>query len=289
MKRAFFYVYLFFTFVFVSEYVFALTTHIAHSTVPFPTRTAQGEGNYTIQCSWKFKVGNDAPPGGPPGFASFYGDDNFYRQSDHLQVTYLTDNRSFRIDSGAQAWVVAFKSTVNYLSVTKYTHSCNQSCTVEKPDESHHFSTPATLKVKKLVASKPSRQAPTRHSKRGVDDVPHAPADKIESGEFSGVSLVTENGLVPLKWGVPYFHPPEWKTEFNPTRKEMKRLDAIAEEVNNPKTTEARRAALIAKRDAIVKNAQRPKKYISGVVAMKNLPSKEPDWWKECHQRNPEK
>jgi hypothetical protein len=69
----------------------------------------------------------------------------------------------------------------------------------------------------------------------------------------------------------------------------MKQLDAIAEEVNNPKTTEARRAAIIAKRDAIVKNAQRPKKYISGVVAMKNLPSKEPDWWKECYRRNPEK
>lgn len=138
------------------------------------------------------------------------------------------------------------------------------------------------------IARLSSNQAIAPLSEKGGVDIPHGPADMTESGEFSGVSLVTDNGLIPLKWDVPYFDPPEWKIEFNPNREEMERLDVIAEEVNNPNTTEARRAALLAEREAIVKNAQRPTKYIGGVIVRRVLPNKEPDWWEEYHRQNPD-
>ena len=123
-----------------------------------------------------------------------------------------------------------------------------------------------------------------------IDTVSMSNAQKSEAPEKADGYLLTDHGPVPLQFGVPYFDPPTWKVEFNPTLEEMKQLDKIAAEVNDSATPESRRTALIAEREALIQKAQRPRKYISGTII---TPGDDPgptnvDWYKEYHRLHPE-
>ena len=89
------------------------------------------------------------------------------------------------------------------------------------------------------------------------------------SAEESSIS--EENGRVlEMPFGKVKFDPPYWTVEFNPTLDELRRLDRIAEELKNPSIGDDERNALVAERESIIEIAQRPTKYISGVVISRN-------------------
>jgi RNA polymerase sigma factor (sigma-70 family) len=71
---------------------------------------------------------------------------------------------------------------------------------------------------------------------------------------------------VEMPFGTIKFNPPYWTVEFSPTLDEMRRIDEINKELENPSITEDKRQALLTEKELIIKNAQRPTKYISGTV-----------------------
>lgn len=91
-----------------------------------------------------------------------------------------------------------------------------------------------------------------------------------------------------MPFGKVKFDPPYWTVEFNPTLDELRRLDEIAEELKNPSTGDNERNALVAERESIIQIAQRPTKYISGVVISKNTDAEVPTDinWYQLYEEN---
>jgi RNA polymerase sigma factor (sigma-70 family) len=84
-------------------------------------------------------------------------------------------------------------------------------------------------------------------------------------------SATNENGLiVEMPYGKIKFDPPYWKIEYNPTLDESKRIDEINEELKNLSIAEDKRQALLSEKELVIKAAQRPTKYISGIVIPKD-------------------
>lgn len=107
------------------------------------------------------------------------------------------------------------------------------------------------------------------------------------SAEESGTS--EEDGRVlEMPFGKVKFDPPYWTVEFNPTLDELRRLDEIAEELKNPSIGDDERNALVAERESIIEIAQRPTKYISGVVISKNTDAEIPTDinWYQLYEEN---
>jgi hypothetical protein len=102
-------------------------------------------------------------------------------------------------------------------------------------------------------------------------------------------SISEEDGLVlEMPFGKVKFDPPYWTVEFNPTLDELRRLDEIAEELKNPSIGDDERSALVAERESIIEIAQRPTKYISGVVISKNTDAEVPTDinWYQLYEEN---
>lgn len=101
--------------------------------------------------------------------------------------------------------------------------------------------------------------------------------------------LWTDQGPIPLRDGVPYFNPPEWKIKYLPTRDEVKQLAQLTAEIDDANTSETRRQVLIAQKEAIYQNAHRPTKSISGVIVTKgDEPPPDINFYEEYHRQNPE-
>ena len=101
--------------------------------------------------------------------------------------------------------------------------------------------------------------------------------------------LWTDQGPVPLQFGVPYFDPPEWKIKYLPTREEVKQLAQLTAEIEDATISEARRQVLIAQKEAIYQNAHRPTKSISGVMVTRgDEPPPDINFYEEYHRQNPE-
>ena len=102
-------------------------------------------------------------------------------------------------------------------------------------------------------------------------------------------SISEEDGRVlEMPFGKVKFDPPYWTVEFNPTLDELRRLDEIAEELKNPSIGDDERNALVAERESIIEIAQRPTKYISGVVISKNAGAEVPTDinWYQLYEEN---
>ena len=111
----------------------------------------------------------------------------------------------------------------------------------------------------------------------------------VEESSVEEPSISEENGRVlEMPFGKVKFDPPYWTVEFNPTLDELRRLDRIAEELKNPSIGDDERSALVAERESIIEIAQRPTKYISGVVISKGTDAAIPTDinWYQLYEEN---
>ena len=94
--------------------------------------------------------------------------------------------------------------------------------------------------------------------------------------------------VLEMPFGKVKFDPPYWTVEFNPTLDELRRLDIIAEELKNPSIGDDERNALVAESESIIEIAQRPTKYISGVVISKDTDAAIPTDinWRQLYEEN---
>jgi RNA polymerase sigma factor (sigma-70 family) len=92
------------------------------------------------------------------------------------------------------------------------------------------------------------------------------PIADTEKSKVAGKIANEDELTVEMPFGTIKFNPPYWKVEFNPTLDEAKRIDEIDKELENPSIAEDKRQALLTEKELVIKNAQRPRKYISGTV-----------------------
>ncbi len=104
----------------------------------------------------------------------------------------------------------------------------------------------------------------------------------------SSISEEEDGRVLEMPFGKVKFDPPYWTVEFNPTLDELRRLDEIVEELKNPSIGDDERNALVAERESIIEFAQRPTKYISGVVISKNTDAEVPTDinWYQLYEEN---
>ena len=106
--------------------------------------------------------------------------------------------------------------------------------------------------------------------------------------QFAQDAASEASRVLEMPFGKVKFDPPYWTVEFNPTLDELRRLDRIAEELKNPSIGDDERNALVAERESIIEIAQRPTKYISGVVISKGTDAAIPTDinWRQLYEEN---